>query len=104
MTKRLLVAAALWFVMANCLSQEARGQGTQPPSSNDQQSAQAQDQQARPQSTAAPSRDAKKGTASNATVDQSSTVGDPATSVPLNVKSKLRYFAVESFRPGIYPV
>src|SRR3954453_11347006 len=100
MTKRLLVAAALWFVV-NCLPQEARGQGTQPPSPNDQQSAQAQDQQAHPQSTPAPSRAAKKGTASNATADQSSTVGDPATSVPLNVKGKLRYFAVESFRPGI---
>src|SRR5438270_11372270 len=104
MTKRLLVAAALWFVMVNCLPQEACGQETQPKSSNDQQSAQAQDQQAHPQPTAAPSRDAKKGTASNATADQSSTVGDPATSVPLNVKGKLRYFAVESFRPGIYPV
>jgi hypothetical protein len=104
MTNRLLVAAALWFVMANCLPQEACGQRAQPQSSNDQQSAQAQDQQAHPQSTAAPSRDAKKGTTSNATADQSSTVGDPATSIPLNVKGKLRYFAVESFRPGIYPV
>jgi hypothetical protein len=31
-------------------------------------------------------------------------VGDPASSSPLNVKGKLHYFAVESFRPGIYPV
>jgi hypothetical protein len=36
--------------------------------------------------------------------NQSSTVGDPASFSPLNVKGKLRYFAVESFRPGIYPV
>ena len=46
----------------------------------------------------------KKRATSSATADQSSTVGDPATSGPLNVKGKLHYFAVESFRPGIYPV
>jgi hypothetical protein len=104
MTKRFLVVIALWFMIANSLSQEAYGQGTQPQSSNDQQLVQTQNQQAHPQPTPAPSRDAKKGTASSVTSDQSSTVGDPATSVPLNVKGKLRYFAVESFRPGIYPV
>jgi hypothetical protein len=104
MIKRLLLAGALWFLMGICFSQEARGQGTQPPSSNDQQSAQARDQQAHPQPSPAPSPGPKKGTASSATADQSSTVGDPASSVPLNVKGKLRYFAVESFRPGIYPV
>jgi hypothetical protein len=36
--------------------------------------------------------------------EQSSTVGNPDAPVPLKVKGKLRYFAVESFRPGIYPV
>jgi hypothetical protein len=104
MTKRLLVAAALWFVMVNCLPQAASGQGTQPQSSSAPEAAQTQDQQAHPQPIPTPSPDAIKATASSATADQSSTVGDPATSVPLNVKGKLRYFAVESFRPGIYPV
>jgi hypothetical protein len=104
MTKRLLVAGALWFVMANCLSQEACGQGTQPQSPNAPESAQNQDQQAHPQPIPAPSPDAKKRTGSTTITVQSSTVGDPATSSPLNVKGKLRYFAVESFRPGIYPV
>ena len=95
---------ALWFVIANCLSQGACGQGTQPQSSNAQQAPQTQDQDSHPQPAPAPPTDAKKGTASSATADQSSTVGDPASSSPLNVKGKLRYFAVESFRPGIYPV
>ena len=98
MTKRLLVACALWFVMANCLSQEACGQGTQPQSPGTAEAAQNQDQQAHPQPTPAPSP------AASTIAVQSSTVGDPATSIPLNLKGKLRYFAVESFRPGIYPV
>ena len=60
-----------------------------------------QDQQATPQSSPSPA--GKKEKAS--TVDDlSSTVGDTATSSPLTVKGKLRYFAVETFRPGIYPV
>ena len=104
MTKRLLVAGALWFVMANCLPQEACGQGTQLQSPSAPESAQGQDQQAHPQPTPAPSPDAKKRIGSSTITVQSSTVGDPDTSVPLNVKGKLRYFAVESFRPGIYPV
>ena len=36
--------------------------------------------------------------------DQSSTVGNPDAPVPLKIKGKLRYFAIESFRSGIYPV
>lgn len=104
MTKRLLVAGALWFVMANCVPQEACGQGTQLQSPSAPESGQGQDQQAHPQPTPAPSPDAKKRTGSSTIAVQSSTVGDPDTSVPLNVKGKLRYFAVESFRPGIYPV
>ena len=31
-------------------------------------------------------------------------MGNPDAPVPLKVKGKLRYFAIESFRPGIYPV
>jgi hypothetical protein len=104
MIKRLLLGGTLWFLMGICFSQEACGQGTQPQLPSAPEAAQTQDQQAHPQPTPALSTDAKKGTASSATADQSSTVGDPAISVPLNVKGKLRYFAVESFRPGIYPV
>lgn len=101
MTKRLLLAGALWFSMATCLSQAACGQETQPQSGNDATTVQAQ--QTPPQPTPTPSANAKKGTASQP-ADQSSTVGDPASSSPLNVKGKLRYFAIETFRPGIYPV
>jgi len=104
MIKRSLFSGVLWFVTASCLSQGACGQGTQPQSSSAPESSQTQDQQAHPQPAPAPSMDKEKGAAASSTADQSSTVGDPATSCPLNVKGKLRYFAVESFRPGIYPV
>jgi hypothetical protein len=97
MTKRLLLAGALWFVVVNCLSREARGQGTQPQTATAPEAAQTPAQQAHPQSTPAHPKDAREH-------DNSSTVGDPASSSPLNVKGKLRYFAVETFRPGIYPV
>jgi hypothetical protein len=100
MTKRLLLAGALWFMIATCLSQGAHGQGTQPQSPNGPEAAQTQDQQAHPQTSPVPSTDS----APPPIADQSSTVGDPVSSGPLNVKGKLRYFAVESFRPGIYPV
>jgi hypothetical protein len=104
MAKRLLIGSALWFVLASCLLQTAYGEGPQPQSLNAPEASQSQDQQAHPQPTPAPSANEKKGTASSATAYQSSTVGDPASSRPLNVRGKLRYFAVESFRPGIYPV
>jgi hypothetical protein len=97
MTKRSLLAGALYFSIATCLSQAVCGQGTQPQSPGAPEGAGAQDPQTPPQPTPAPSKDAGKR-------DNNSTVGDPATSGPLNVKGKLRYFAVESFRPGIYPV
>ncbi len=95
------MTASVWFSIATCLSQAARGQGSQPQLPSDPEAAQPQDQQAHPQP--APAKDAKNPAATQATAD-SSTVGDPASSGPLNVKGKLRYFAVESFRPGIYPV
>lgn len=60
------------------------------------------DQQPRPESQ--PSADEQKRAVLPKTPDQSSTVGNPDAPVPLKVKGKLRYFAVESFRPGIYPV
>ena len=104
MIKRLVLAGALWFIAVSYFSQEAWGQGPQPQSSSAPESSQTQDQQAHPQPTSASSPAQKAGATSSASADQSSTVGDPATSGPLNVKGKLRYFAVESFRPGIYPV
>lgn len=97
MTKRFLLAGALCFLIATCLSQAARGQGTQPQSPSAPEAAAEQDQQTHPQPTPAPSKDAGKR-------DNSSTVGDPASSSSLNIKGKLRYFAIETFRPGIYPV
>ena len=97
MTKRLLLAASLWLSIATSLSQAARGQGTQPQTENAPQAAQGTDQQAPLQPAAASPKDAGKH-------NNSSTVGDPASSSPLNVKGKLRYFAIETFRPGIYPV
>jgi hypothetical protein len=56
-----------------------------------------------PEPTPAQSVDTAKA-ATSATRARSSTVGDAASSTPLTVKGKFRYFAVESFRPGIYPV
>lgn len=104
MTKRLLLAGALWCVIINSFSQRACAQGTQPQSPNSQQASPAVDQGSHPKPGPTPASDAKKGTASSASADQNSTVGDPSSSRPLNVKGKLRYFVVESFRPGIYPV
>lgn len=60
------------------------------------------DQQPRPEPQ--PSADEQKRSVSPKATDQSSTVGNPDAPVPLKVKGKLRYFAIESFRPGIYPV
>src|SRR6478672_7920639 len=51
-----------------------------------------------------PSTDEQKRSVSPKTPDQSSTVGNPDAPVPLKVKGKVRYFAIESLRPGIYPV
>jgi hypothetical protein len=102
MTKRLLLVGASWCLIINTLSQAACGQGTQPQSPNSQQAPQASDQDHR-QPAPAPPTNTKQGTAGLAP-RQTSTVGDPASSSPLNVKGKLHYFAVESFRPGIYPV
>src|SRR5690242_7473746 len=60
------------------------------------------DQQSRPEPQ--PSADEQKRPVSPKATDQSSTVGNPDAPVPLKVKGKLRYFFIESFRPGIYPV
>jgi hypothetical protein len=102
MTKRSLLAGALWLLIATSWPRGAHAQ-----------TAQAQTQTAVPPVVAA-TTDQEGNPRSNPTSSpndanaprpvQSSTVGNPASFAPLNVKGKLRYFAVESFRPGIYPV
>jgi hypothetical protein len=95
MTKRLLLVGSLCFTLATCLLENASGQSAK--RQMDTQAAQGTGQQTHPQ----PAATSSKATGKH---DNSSTVGDPASSSPLNGKGKLRYFAVESFRPGIYPV
>jgi hypothetical protein len=69
------------------------------------QSAQSQPAASNPEaSSQAASAPASKTRQSSPVDDRSSTVGDPVSSGPLTVKGKFRYFAIESFRPGIYPV
>lgn len=94
MTKRVLFAGLFSLLVLTCLAQGSHGQ---------EQTRSTSDQQSRPQPT--PARSANEGKPQGSPVDRepSITVGT-ATSTPLNVKGKLRYFAVESFRPGIYPV
>src|SRR6202030_873545 len=104
MIKRLLLACLLWYMVATCSLQEANGQTAQTQSAGAEASVPTPSQEARPQPTPTSSTNKPKPPISTATADQSSTVGDPASSGSLNVKGKLRYFAVESFRPGIYPV
>jgi hypothetical protein len=92
----LLLACSLWYMAATCSLLEANGQTAQTQTAGAETSASAPHQEARPQ----PARTGNP----KASADQSTTVGNLASSVPLNVKGKLRYFAIESFRPGIYPV
>ncbi|HZU33352.1 MAG TPA: hypothetical protein VFB79_19710, partial [Candidatus Angelobacter sp.] len=61
------------------------------------------DQQPATQSDSAPAQKHSKSFSPDR-AGQSSTVGDPESSTPLKVKGKFHYFAVETFRPGIYPV
>lgn len=103
MINRLLLACSLLFMAASSWSQEAHCQTTQTQRPGGQADAPPPNQG--PQQTMPTSSPAgTKPASSPATAGQSSSVGDPAFSGPLNVKGKLRYFAVESFRPGIYPV
>src|ERR1044071_8918326 len=101
------LATGLFFLlMAAWLAPGLRAQTFQaqapqnPPPPTVNQSA--TDQQSRPEPQ--PSTDEQKRSISPKTRDQSSTVGNQDAPVALKVKGKLRYFAVESFRPGIYPV
>jgi hypothetical protein len=99
MTKRLLLACSLVLLASLCLLQEANGQIPQ----GEKAATTIPDQEAQSKADQTSSK-AKTKAPGSVTTDQSSTVGNPATSAPLNVKGKLRYFAIESFRPGIYPV
>ena len=103
MKTRLLLAGSLWSLVVACLSQNVYGQGWQTEST---QVSALLTESAQGQPTQQPSSSStnKDKTTSPAATNTSSTVGDPANSSPLSVKGKLRYFAVESFRPGIYPV
>jgi hypothetical protein len=99
MKKRLLVAAFLLLV-TTCLVQALPIQeqaGLQQLAEVQTSSPQASSPQPTPTPAAKPS-------ATPTAFTRSSTVGDPTSSAPLNVGGKFRYFAVESFRPGIYPV
>jgi len=104
MTKRLSLLGALCFLISTCLSLEAWGQGTQPQSTSAAEAVETQTQQSHPQPAPTSSKDTGNQATTHTSAANSSTVGDPASSSPLNIKGKLRYFAVESFRPGIYPV
>jgi hypothetical protein len=94
--KKRLQATAFSLLAVLCLAPSSPGQAL--PMLQGQNPAPAS-----PQTTPAPATDTAK-TSASALPARSSTVGDPASSVPLTVRGKFRYFAVESFRPGIYPV
>src|SRR5258708_35334291 len=94
MTKNLLLAGLSSLLVVMCFAQGSHGQ---------EQTRPALDQQAPPQPPPAPSAKASKQPGPPADREASTTVGT-ATSAPLNVKEKLHYFGVESFRPGVYPV
>jgi hypothetical protein len=104
MTKRLLLACSLGIIVATCSLQEANGQTAPAQSAKTEPGAPEPGHAPSTQTAPATSANTAKAQTSPTVSDQSSTVGDPASSGPLNVKGKLRYFAVESFRPGIYPV
>lgn len=91
MTKRLLVAVL--FLIAACLAQ--RLQALQMAQAGLEQLASAQGDT--PQPSPSP-------TATPAVRTYTSTVANSEDFVPLTVRGKFHYFAVESFRPGIYPV
>ena len=101
MINRLLLACLLALLASICLLQEADAQAAQ--IQDEKAHATTPDQKANDQADQASSASKTKAPLPM-TDDQSSTVGNPATSAPLNVNGKLRYFAIESFRPGIYPV
>src|SRR5580765_1421790 len=91
MTKKLLFAGL--FLFLGCAFCVQRLQGQESSTSG---------QEAHPQSPAT-SKDEGKHLGAPPVRGESSTVGS-AASAPLGMKGKLRYFAIETFRPGVYPV
>lgn len=94
MTKRILFAGLFSVLVVTSSVQGLHGQ---------EKSQSAPDQQSHPQPDPAPSTTEGKQSIPATGRVPSITVGS-ADSTPLNVKGKLRYFAVESFRPGVYLV
>ena len=106
MTKRLLVSAVVFLIVA-CLAQKSQAlqvaqagvqsastQGSSPQSTS---TPPASEQKAPPQPSPSP--------AATPTVRRyTATDANSEAFVPLTVGGKFHYFAVESFRPGIYPV
>jgi hypothetical protein len=105
MIKRLLFVTVSFLVVTGwaqkALGQKSLGQVLQMQSAP---ASSAQDQTAAPQPTPTPVANELKPAAQPARRPHRSTVGDTASSVPLTMQGKFRYFAVESFRPGVYPV
>lgn len=95
MIKRLLIGSSLLFLLATSQL------WAQPPQNQQSQNTAPHAEQ---QPTPAPSTNEAKASTSTAITAQSITLGNPVSSVPLGMKGKFRYFAIESFRPGIYPV
>jgi hypothetical protein len=91
MTKKLLFAGLFLFLGGAFCVQRLQGQESS-----------TSGQEAHPQSPAT-SKDEGKQLGAPPVRGESSTVGS-AASAPLGMKGKLRYFAIETFRPGVYPV
>jgi len=91
MKKRLLIICLVLSLGGTFCAQRLQGQESS-----------TSGQEVRPQSPGT-SRDEGKQPVAPSVRGESSTVGN-ATSAPLGVKGKLRYFAIETFRPGVYPV
>ena len=104
MTKRLLVVGSFSLLIAACLAQGSQGQTSQMAQARSSASQDSPAQKPESQPAPTPSTDAGKQSAVPTVTAHSSTVGNKASPDRLNVKGKLRYFAIESFRPGIYPV
>ncbi len=95
---------AVLFLIVACLAQKS--QALQMAQAGVQQLASPQGSS--PQSTATPPASEQKAppqpSPSPAVRTYTSTVGNSEAFAPLTVRGKFHYFAVESFRPGIYPV
>ncbi len=117
MTKRLLVVNLFSLLIATCFAQQSQGQTSQmlPAQSSASQDSPAQER-GKQSAGAQPASERKAQMTPASFPNEAQQSTSPAISVPsrtlgtstppdrLNLKGKLRYFAIESFRPGIYPV